>query len=164
MTSWLGIMPPDARASLPSGNLPIAAPAQIEWRKKYRKYKPLRQPATCNGCHKKTVTAAYHKLCADCAKERRVCPFCCTGGRPRAGGEKGDDGDEGEANMDIGAEGEGTGRPEGRGGAEGRREASMAVSDEELEEEGMWELDGMDDLERFDSGSRRSGGEQRQKR
>ncbi|CAM9602592.1 unnamed protein product [Sphacelaria rigidula] len=56
---------------------------KVEWRKKYRKYRPLRQPATCNDCHKKTVTAAYHRICGPCAKERRVCPFCCTKGRPR---------------------------------------------------------------------------------
>lgn len=56
---------------------------QVEWRKKYRKYKPLRQPATCNDCHKKTVTAAYHRICGPCAEKRRVCPFCCTKGRPR---------------------------------------------------------------------------------
>lgn len=57
---------------------------QVEWRKRYRKYKPLRQPATCNDCHQKTVTAAYHRICAPCAKQRGVCAFCCTKGRPRA--------------------------------------------------------------------------------
>ncbi|CAN0575597.1 unnamed protein product, partial [Ectocarpus sp. 12 AP-2014] len=51
---------------------------QVEWRKRYRKYRPLRQPATCNDCHKKTITAAYHKICAPCSRERRVCPWCCT--------------------------------------------------------------------------------------
>ncbi|CAN0538243.1 unnamed protein product, partial [Ectocarpus sp. 12 AP-2014] len=28
---------------------------KVEWRKRYRKYRPLRQPATCNDCHKKTI-------------------------------------------------------------------------------------------------------------
>ncbi|CAM9963702.1 unnamed protein product, partial [Scytosiphon promiscuus] len=56
---------------------------KVEWRKRYRKYRPLRQPATCNDCHKKAITAAYHKICAPCARERRVCPWCCTKGRPR---------------------------------------------------------------------------------
>eukprot|EP00752_Nemacystus_decipiens_P006286 g5666.t2 len=67
---------------------------KVEWRKRYRKYKPLRQPATCNDCHKKTITAAYHKICATCARERRVCPWCCTKGRPRETPEDGGDGDD----------------------------------------------------------------------
>ncbi|DBA00872.1 TPA: hypothetical protein N0F65_008515 [Lagenidium giganteum] len=50
---------------------------QIEWRKKYRKYKPLTKPATCNYCHQKTVTAAYHVACGSCAKERDICAKCC---------------------------------------------------------------------------------------
>jgi hypothetical protein len=40
---------------------------KIEWRKKYRKYKPLTQPATCNGCKKRNVLAAYHTVCESCA-------------------------------------------------------------------------------------------------
>ena len=40
---------------------------KIEWRKKYRKYKPLTQPATCNLCSKRNVMAAYHTICSDCA-------------------------------------------------------------------------------------------------
>ena len=49
---------------------------KVEWRKKYRKYKPLTQPAKCNGCQERTVRAAYHTLCQDCAKQRRVCAWC----------------------------------------------------------------------------------------
>ncbi|KAG9414794.1 hypothetical protein AC1031_008209 [Aphanomyces cochlioides] len=45
--------------------------AQIVWRKKYRKYKPLTQPASCTSCHQKTVLAAYHVLCQPCAKVPR---------------------------------------------------------------------------------------------
>ncbi|CAK4077664.1 unnamed protein product [Aphanomyces euteiches] len=51
--------------------------AQIVWRKKYRKYKPLTQPASCTSCHQKTVLAAYHVLCQPCAKEKGVCAKCC---------------------------------------------------------------------------------------
>eukprot|EP00593_Proboscia_inermis_P004282 CAMPEP_0171309698 /NCGR_PEP_ID=MMETSP0816-20121228/19889_1 /TAXON_ID=420281 /ORGANISM="Proboscia inermis, Strain CCAP1064/1" /LENGTH=218 /DNA_ID=CAMNT_0011793423 /DNA_START=75 /DNA_END=731 /DNA_ORIENTATION=- len=40
---------------------------KIEWRKKYRKYKPLSQPAVCNKCHKRTIKAAYHTICSKCA-------------------------------------------------------------------------------------------------
>mmetsp|Transcript_888 Transcript_888/g.1409 ORF Transcript_888/g.1409 Transcript_888/m.1409 type:complete len:301 (-) Transcript_888:747-1649(-) len=39
---------------------------KIEWRKKYRKYKPLTQPAKCNTCHKRNIKSAYHTLCTDC--------------------------------------------------------------------------------------------------
>jgi len=39
---------------------------KIEWRKKYRKYKPLKQPSTCNVCRKRNVKAAYHTICNDC--------------------------------------------------------------------------------------------------
>ncbi|TYZ65296.1 hypothetical protein PybrP1_011464 [[Pythium] brassicae (nom. inval.)] len=50
---------------------------QIEWRKKYRKYKPLTQPASCIHCHQKTVTSAYHAACDPCARERDICAKCC---------------------------------------------------------------------------------------
>ena len=49
---------------------------KIEWRKKYRKYKPLSKPATCSTCHEKTVTAAYHKHCKPCANAKKICPSC----------------------------------------------------------------------------------------
>ena len=48
----------------------------LEWRKKYRKYKPLVKPGRCNDCHGLTVRAAYHHLCTDCSKKRGVCPKC----------------------------------------------------------------------------------------
>jgi hypothetical protein len=40
---------------------------KIVWRKTYRKYKPLTQPATCNQCHRRNITAAYHTICKSCA-------------------------------------------------------------------------------------------------
>eukprot|EP00124_Ichthyophonus_hoferi_P002495 Ihof_evm3s172 gene=Ihof_evmTU3s172 len=49
---------------------------QIEWKKKYRKYKPLTQPKKCVGCQQKTVDKAYHVLCDPCANERQVCGKC----------------------------------------------------------------------------------------
>ncbi|KAL7530733.1 hypothetical protein ACHAWF_003497 [Thalassiosira exigua] len=39
---------------------------KIEWRKKYRKYKPRTQPGKCNLCFKKNVLAAYHTICTKC--------------------------------------------------------------------------------------------------
>ncbi|KAL3808755.1 hypothetical protein ACHAXA_010948 [Cyclostephanos tholiformis] len=41
---------------------------KIEWRKKYRKYKPLTQPAKCNLCSMRNVLAAYHTICGNCAR------------------------------------------------------------------------------------------------
>jgi hypothetical protein len=49
---------------------------KIEWRKKYRKYKPLSAPAICNECHQRTVKRAYHTLCDSCAGGRGVCAKC----------------------------------------------------------------------------------------
>jgi Uncharacterized conserved protein (DUF2039) len=41
---------------------------KIEWRKQYRKYKPLTQPSTCNGCKKRNVKASYHTICEACTR------------------------------------------------------------------------------------------------
>jgi Uncharacterized conserved protein (DUF2039) len=63
---------------------------KIVWRKQYRKYKPLTQPATCNQCHRKNITAAYHTICKNCSTDsvafrrvqeeyptaRRACEVC----------------------------------------------------------------------------------------
>jgi hypothetical protein len=45
---------------------------KIEWRKKYRKYKPLTQPSTCNLCSKRNVLAAYHTICCECSLSSRA--------------------------------------------------------------------------------------------
>ncbi len=50
----------------------------IEWRKKFRKYKPIKDPAKCADCGGRTVLFAYHTICNDCAVKRGgVCPKCC---------------------------------------------------------------------------------------
>jgi len=49
----------------------------IEWKKAYRKYKPLTQPRRCNICQQKTITLAYHVICNACAKEKKQCAKCC---------------------------------------------------------------------------------------
>ena len=41
---------------------------KLEWRKRYRKYKPLTQPSKCNLCCQRNVRSAYHTLCAGCAQ------------------------------------------------------------------------------------------------
>ncbi|XP_027077435.1 uncharacterized protein [Coffea arabica] len=49
---------------------------QIEWKRKYGKYKPLIEPAKCQKCSKRAVRQAYHNLCTACAKENKVCAKC----------------------------------------------------------------------------------------
>ncbi|XP_072936033.1 uncharacterized protein C9orf85 homolog [Epargyreus clarus] len=48
----------------------------IEWKIKYKKYKPLSAPAKCVGCDQKAVKHAYHVLCSKCASEKAVCAKC----------------------------------------------------------------------------------------
>ncbi|KAG0497156.1 hypothetical protein HPP92_001847 [Vanilla planifolia] len=50
---------------------------QIEWKRRYGKYKPLTEPAKCQKCTKRAVRQAYHNLCSGCAKELNVCAKCC---------------------------------------------------------------------------------------
>ncbi|XP_055843829.1 uncharacterized protein C9orf85 homolog [Episyrphus balteatus] len=49
---------------------------QIEWKIKYKKYKPLTQPKTCVKCQQRNIRKAYHVLCRDCAKAEKVCAKC----------------------------------------------------------------------------------------
>ncbi|CAN8064654.1 unnamed protein product [Agarophyton chilense] len=56
---------------------------KIEWRKKYRKYKPLTVPSRCNRCRAKRVFSAYHTLCSSCTAHATVCAMCATA-MPRA--------------------------------------------------------------------------------
>lgn len=48
----------------------------IEWKIKYRKYKALKAPASCNKCLQRTIKKAYHVLCRDCAISNRQCAKC----------------------------------------------------------------------------------------
>jgi len=63
-------------ASLPIVGLCQRCHDQIEWKKKYRKYKPLSAPSKCAWCLQKTVKAAYHTVCAPCASAKNVCEKC----------------------------------------------------------------------------------------
>ncbi|RWR77194.1 protein ripply1 [Cinnamomum micranthum f. kanehirae] len=55
---------------------------QIEWKRRYGKYKPLVEPGKCQKCGKRAVRQAYHNLCfgklanAGCAKDSGVCAKC----------------------------------------------------------------------------------------
>lgn len=53
---------------------------KIEWRKKFRKYKPIRDARKCQSCHKKQVVFAYHVICQECCAEKHVCSKCLTPG------------------------------------------------------------------------------------
>ncbi|GKY98781.1 hypothetical protein MPSEU_000834300 [Mayamaea pseudoterrestris] len=53
--------------SLPIQHVCLKCKEKLEWRKQYRKYKPLTQPTKCNICEKRNVIAAYHTICRDCS-------------------------------------------------------------------------------------------------
>ncbi|XP_033204391.1 uncharacterized protein C9orf85 homolog [Bombus vancouverensis nearcticus] len=48
----------------------------IEWKIKYKKYKPLKAAAKCIKCEQKTIKHAYHNICIPCAIQYKVCPKC----------------------------------------------------------------------------------------
>ncbi|XP_073508805.1 uncharacterized protein C9orf85 homolog isoform X2 [Phyllobates terribilis] len=48
----------------------------LEWRVKFRKYKPLSQPKKCVKCLQKTVKNAYHIICKPCALQLELCAKC----------------------------------------------------------------------------------------
>ncbi|KAH8274189.1 hypothetical protein KR018_001603 [Drosophila ironensis] len=53
---------------------------QIEWKIKYKKYKPLTQAKTCAHCKQRTVKKAYHVVCRDCAIKAGACAKCLKSG------------------------------------------------------------------------------------
>ncbi|KAH8317108.1 hypothetical protein KR074_011829 [Drosophila pseudoananassae] len=53
---------------------------QIEWKIKYKKYKPLTQAKTCAHCKQRTVKKAYHVICRDCAIKAKACAKCLKSG------------------------------------------------------------------------------------
>ncbi|KAI5712838.1 uncharacterized protein C9orf85 homolog [Diaphorina citri] len=50
--------------------------AILEWKVKYKKYKPLKSAKTCVKCNEKTIKEAYHTMCEKCALANKVCPKC----------------------------------------------------------------------------------------
>jgi len=70
---------------------------KIEWRKQYRKYKPLTQPATCNGCQKRNVKAAYHTICEACTRSSDKAKEIIASAKEESEGGEGCDQDEGDA-------------------------------------------------------------------
>ena len=49
---------------------------KIEWKKKYRKYKPLKRSGKCYICEQPKVKRAYHTICDDCGKQQNCCVWC----------------------------------------------------------------------------------------
>ncbi|KAJ2300908.1 hypothetical protein IWW55_003858, partial [Coemansia sp. RSA 2706] len=62
--------------ALPIDGLCRRCTEQIQWRKQYRKYKPLTAPKKCVSCQLKKVNKAYHVLCDGCARSKDVCAKC----------------------------------------------------------------------------------------
>ena len=54
--------------SLPINDLCPSCVAVIEWRKRYRKYKPLTVLKKCTACGQKRIKEAYHVVCAQCCR------------------------------------------------------------------------------------------------
>lgn len=50
--------------------------AIMEWKIKYRKYKPLTTPSKCNVCENKTIFKGHRTACDKCANELKVCSKC----------------------------------------------------------------------------------------
>ncbi|XP_062608975.1 uncharacterized protein C9orf85 homolog [Saccostrea cucullata] len=48
----------------------------IDWKIKYKKYKPLTVPKKCTKCLQKRIKQAYYTICIQCAKERDICAKC----------------------------------------------------------------------------------------
>lgn len=56
----------------------LCAPCKdiIDWKIKYKKYKPLSQPRTCTRCSQKTVKRAYYIVCQSCSGAEKLCGKC----------------------------------------------------------------------------------------
>ncbi|KAJ8940171.1 hypothetical protein NQ318_019380 [Aromia moschata] len=63
--------------SLQVSNVCVRCRDIIEWKIKYKKYKPLTQPRKCVKCDQKTVKQAYHVMCVECGNRLGVCTKCC---------------------------------------------------------------------------------------
>ncbi|VDO03235.1 unnamed protein product [Rodentolepis nana] len=48
----------------------------IEWKIKYKKYKPLTKPSTCVKCSQRNIKRAYYTVCETCIASLHVCGKC----------------------------------------------------------------------------------------
>ncbi|GAQ86390.1 hypothetical protein KFL_002860140 [Klebsormidium nitens] len=67
----------DGRTFAPIAGVCVRCKEQLEWRRKYGKYKPLSAPTKCNWCQKRNVRSAYHAICSACANAKGACGKCC---------------------------------------------------------------------------------------
>ncbi|KAL3282235.1 hypothetical protein HHI36_005427 [Cryptolaemus montrouzieri] len=49
----------------------------IEWKIKYKKYKPLTQQKKCVSCEQRNIKQAYHVMCIGCGIKLGKCTKCC---------------------------------------------------------------------------------------
>ncbi|CAN8004953.1 unnamed protein product [Ixodes hexagonus] len=59
-------------------NVCVRCKEKIEWKIKYKKYKPLTVPRKCVKCEGKTVKSAYHTICSTCSDSLKICAKCGT--------------------------------------------------------------------------------------
>eukprot|EP00474_Spongospora_subterranea_P001781 CRZ02239.1 hypothetical protein [Spongospora subterranea] len=48
----------------------------LEWRKSFRKYKPLKKPRKCDQCNNQTIITSYHVICEQCSHRLDACSKC----------------------------------------------------------------------------------------
>lgn len=50
----------------------------IDWKIKYKKYKPLKSPGVCVKCHQKNIVLAYRVICKGCSETETetLCTKC----------------------------------------------------------------------------------------
>ncbi|TVU35017.1 hypothetical protein EJB05_16882 [Eragrostis curvula] len=70
---------------------------QIDWKRRYGKYKPIVEPAKCQKCSKRNVRQAYHNVCRDCSKNLGICAKCCTNVKELVGRDVNEEEDERKA-------------------------------------------------------------------
>eukprot|EP00911_Craspedida_sp_UC1_P002018 UC1_evm2s1557 len=63
----------------PTEGVCLRCKEQIDWRKKYNKYKPRSTPGSCTRCGLKKVLQNYRTICPGCATQFNVCEKCGNG-------------------------------------------------------------------------------------
>ena len=69
--------------AMPIGGVCPDCRAVLEWRKRFRKYKPLSVPKKCVRCGGKAIKEAYHIICRPCSAKDKVCAKCLQAWTPK---------------------------------------------------------------------------------
>ncbi|EDV26825.1 uncharacterized protein TRIADDRAFT_23218, partial [Trichoplax adhaerens] len=48
----------------------------IEWKIRYKKYKPLTQPGKCVKCLERNIMQSYYVICSNCSTTHGYCAKC----------------------------------------------------------------------------------------